>query len=89
MDHLVFLIINFFIFFIILYLDKKNVRNYLYIAGIGLILAFIFENVTIASGFWLYHSEPKILLVSLYTWLLYVPYLGFCYFAANKVRKYV
>lgn len=87
MEHLFFLVFNFVLFLAILYLDKERFRDYVYLAVLGLILSFVLENLTTFAGLWQYHSEPKILLISLYTWLLYVPYLGFCYFISNKVVK--
>ena len=65
---------------VVLYVDKKRIKEYAWLIGIGLILAFIFETFTTYLGFWNYYSEPKIPLISLYTWLLYMPYLTLCYF---------
>ena len=89
MEHLYFFLLNFCVFLIIIFLDKKKYKDYLLLILFALILAFVFENFTIHLGLWYYHSEPKILFLSLYTWLLYIPYLSFCYFVSNKVAKHV
>jgi ABC-type enterochelin transport system permease subunit len=76
---------NFIILFIVVLLDRRRLKDYVLLSALGLAFALIFENVTTFLGFWYYHSEPKILLLSLYSWLLYIPYLGFCYFIGGKL----
>lgn len=85
--HYIFFIINIIIVFIILIIDKKNIKKYIFLSLLGLIFAFIFETATTNLGFWYYYSEPKIPIISLYTWLLYIPYLSFCYFIGNKLEN--
>lgn len=80
MEHYTFFIINFLLFTILMFIDRKRIKDYLWLICIGLVFAYIFESVTTYLGFWIYYSEPKIPLISLYTWLLYAPYLSFCYF---------
>ena len=88
--HYLFFIFNIFVFLLLFLYDKKNRNDYMILGFTGLVLSYIFETVTTYLGFWYYYSEPKIPLLSIYTWLLYLPYLSFCYFAGNKLRgKYV
>jgi hypothetical protein len=83
MEHLVFFLLNLGVLAIILIIDKANIKKYVLLLSIGLVLAFIFETVTIYLGFWHYHSQPNVPLISLYTWLLYAPYLSYCYYIGN------
>ena len=83
--HLFFTLINFAILLVVLLIDRKNIKNYVFLGIFGLAAAFVFETATTALGFWYYHSEPKIPIISLYTWLLYVPYVSFCYFVGTKL----
>ena len=87
MEHVYFLLANFAILAAVVWFDRKHLRDYIILSAVGLAAAFVFENFTTYFGFWIYHSEPKILLISLYTWLLYVPYLGFCYFVGRRFSK--
>lgn len=88
MEHLHFFLMNFVAFLLMVLADRKRWRDYIILAVLGLAMALVFENATTLMGFWHYHSEPKVLLVSFYSWLLYIPYLGFCYFASRRVMKY-
>jgi FlaA1/EpsC-like NDP-sugar epimerase len=88
MEHVNFFFLNFAVFLIIVLLDRKKYKDYLMLSSIALVLSFIFENFTIYIGLWYYYSEPKLMFFSLYTWLLYIPYISFCYFISNKVVKY-
>jgi len=88
MEHIVFLALNYAILLAVVFIDRKRTREYALLGAFTLIAAFIFENATTYLGLWYYHSEPKIMFISLYSWLLYVPYISFCYFAANKVVKH-
>ncbi|MFH1182265.1 MAG: hypothetical protein V1702_04860 [Candidatus Woesearchaeota archaeon] len=83
--HYLFFIFNMLLFLLLFWKDKNHRKDYLLLSALGLVLAFIFENVTTYLGFWQYHSSPKVLFISLYTWLLYAPYLSFCYFIGNKL----
>lgn len=89
MEHAYFFLLNFVVFLIIIFYDNKRWKDYVFIGLLALILDLIFEILPIAIGIWYYHSEPKILNISLYTWLLYIPYLSFCYFVSSKVVKHV
>lgn len=85
MSHLLFLALNTIALIIILLIDRKNLKSYLLLSIIGLIVAFVFETVMTFYGFWQYHAEPKIPLISLYTWLMYIHYLSYCYFIGTKL----
>jgi ABC-type enterochelin transport system permease subunit len=87
MDHILFVVISYFIFFILLYIDREDWKRYLFISLTGLILAFFFENITTYLGYWYYHSEPMIPFVSFYTWIIYVPYLSFSHFFVRRIEK--
>ncbi len=89
MEHAYFFAINFAIFIAILLLDRTRWKNYIALGLLAMLLDVIFEVIPIGAGIWNYYSEPKVFGMSLYTWLLYIPYLGFCYFASNVVRKHV
>jgi hypothetical protein len=84
MEHILFLIITFALFSLVLWADRGRKKDYAVLSAVGLATAIVFENLTTFLGFWVYHSEPKIMLISLYTWLLYIPYLGFCYFIGKR-----
>ena len=87
MESIVFVYINFFILALILFLERKEIKNYILLGIMGLIMGLIFEEFTTYFGMWYYHTEPKLWLVSIYSWILYFPYLSFCYFASKKVSK--
>ena len=87
MEHLYFVLFNFMVLAIVLWHDRQRLRDYALLSILALIAAFIFENFTTYIGLWIYHSEPKIGLMSLYTWILYVPYISFCYFVGNKLGE--
>jgi len=69
------------------FFDRKDARDYVFLGVFGLLCAFAFENATAYAGFWTYHDVPLLPLVSVYSLLLYVPYLGFCYFLGRKLVK--
>lgn len=87
MEHLYFFLINFLVFLLILIYDRKNWQNYLALGLFAMFLDVIFEIIPVAVGIWSYHSKPITFGLSMYTWLLYIPYLSFCYFSANQVMK--
>lgn len=89
MEHIQFLILNFAVFLAIVFYDRKRWKAYVSLGLLAMLLDLIFEIVPIYAGIWQYHSQPMIFGLSLYVWLLYIPYLGFCYFAANRARKHV
>lgn len=87
MEHVYFFLLNFLVFVLIVAQGRKNWKDYALLGVFAMILDLIFEIIPVAAGVWSYHSKPIIFGLSLYTWLLYVPYLGFCYFSANRVLK--
>ena len=66
-------------------LDRKRIRDYILLGLLGMLLDIIFEQIPIRAGFWIYNSEPKILGLSFYMLILYVPFLAACYFLGNKL----
>jgi hypothetical protein len=88
MEYVFFFALNYVLCLIIVLLDKKKFQNYVLLWTIVLILSLIFENATTSMGLWYYHVEPKVPFVSVATWLLYVPYISFCYFIAHRVINY-
>jgi hypothetical protein len=86
MEHFEFFAIIFAIWLVVLIIDRKRIRDHALLSAIGLVAALIFENATIFLGLWIYNSEPKIVFLSLFTWLLYAPYLSFCYFIGSKIK---
>jgi len=89
MEHAYFFLFNFIIFLVIILLDRKKYKDYIFLGLLALLFDAVFEIFPIATGMWYYHSEPKVLGMSLYTWLLYIPYLSICYFVSNRMVKYV
>ncbi len=87
MQHYVFAIINFIILIALFVFDKKRIKDYIGLGILGMFLDLIFEQIPIKAGFWIYNSEPKILGLSFYMLVLYVPYLAVCYFLGNKLVK--
>ncbi|MBI3036975.1 hypothetical protein HYY73_04480 [Candidatus Woesearchaeota archaeon] len=87
--HSSFFLLNLALTAAVVVIDRRRIRDYFFLWLLGLAAAFVFETATTALGFWNYHSEPKVFLISLYTWLLYVPYLSFCYFVGNVVSNVV
>ena len=85
MLHEYFTLFNFFLLGVILYIERKRLKEYKILFVVAIISALIFENVTTYLGFWIYHSEPKIFLISFYSWILYLPYIGYCFFLGNKL----
>jgi|GEM_PF-1799339 len=83
MEPYIFFIISMAILATVLIIDRKRIKKHLWVISIGLILAFIFETGTTYLGFWIYHASPKIIIISLYSWLEYMPYLSLCYFAGG------
>ena len=89
MWQLAYLAFHYVVLAVLIVSDRKDAKNYLLLGLFGLACAFVFENITAYLGFWQYHDVPVLPLISVYNWLLYVPYLGFCYFIGKiVVRKY-
>ena len=72
---------------LIFYFDKKNIKSYVILGLLTLLMAFIFENFSVSLGFWSYFSEPRVGLVALYTWGGYFYYIIFCYFLGNLALR--
>jgi hypothetical protein len=85
MQQVVFFAINVIVFAAVCAVDRKYLKDYLFLCLFTLAIAFVFETACTFLGFWSYNSLPKIPLISLYVWLLYAPYISFCYFVANRI----
>jgi hypothetical protein len=85
MQQAVFFAINFLILAAVCIVDKRYIRRYFLLCVFTLACAFVFETVCTFMGFWSYYALPKIPLISLSSWLLYAPYISFCYFVANRI----
>ncbi len=68
-------------------IDRRKIRDYLLLSFFTLLLAYVFETLSTFAGFWHYYAGPMIPLVSIYTWLMYAPYLSICYFIGNKFAR--
>lgn len=74
----------------VLWLDRKNIKKYLFLGIFALLLDILFEApYALLLGFWTYHGEPQLLGISVWTLILYIHYLGFCYFMGNKTVEKV
>lgn len=89
MDHVVFFLLHFLVFLFILVADRRHARDYLLVGLLALGLDLVFEILPLQFGIWSYTSAPFVAGISLYTWLLYLPYLAFCLFCTNQVVKHV
>ncbi len=75
---------------IILYLhDRKNIKTYISLGFLAILLDLIWDPIGIYFGLWYYNSQPQILGMSVYMLLLYIHYLSFCYFLGNKLNGLV
>ena len=87
MEHLTFFILNLAALVVIYYIDRKNLTIHLSLGIMAFFAAIAFEIVPILGGFWVHHSTPKIGLFSVYSFLLYFPFISFSYFLANKIFR--
>ncbi|HIH31231.1 TPA: hypothetical protein HA235_00840 [Candidatus Woesearchaeota archaeon] len=87
MEHSIFLLINFALMGIVYYIDRENILDHIVLGILAFFGAIVFEIIPIMFGFWTHYSEPKIWLLSLYSFLLYFPFISFSYFLARKVFK--
>jgi len=72
---------------LILYADRKNLKNYICLGILTVCMALVFEELSVYLGFWEFHSLPKIINVSALTVVNYFHYIVFCYFAGNKLSR--
>lgn len=85
MEHLYFFAANMLVFVIVIWFDRKIWKTYALLGVFSLLTSFIFENTMAFAGLWTYHSEPRVLLFSMYVWLLYVPFVCWAFFAARRL----
>ena len=67
-----------------MYKDRKNIDKYIIIGAVAVLLAVPFELMCTWMGVWVHYSEPKFLGLSLYSILLYFPFVGYAYYLAKK-----
>ena len=89
MESAYFLVVHLAVFAAVLFLDRKRWRGYALLGPLAMLLDLVFEAYPLSIGIWTYHALPKVAGLSLFAWLMYIPYLGFCYFAANRLVKHV
>lgn len=87
MQQIIFLMIEVAVAVVIIALDRKRLRDYILLGLFTLACAYVLETACAFLGFWQYYAEPQIPIISLYTWLAYVPYISFCYFIGNRFNK--
>jgi len=88
MDHLVFLIINIIILLLIYYFDRKHLKDHIILGVLAFFGAIAFEIIPLLLGFWSHNSTPKIWIFSVYSFILYFPFISISYFLANKLGGY-
>lgn len=69
--------------------DRKNVKKYLVLGVLAILLDLLWDPFWINMGLWSYSSQPQVLGASVYMLLLYVHYMSFCYFMGNKIAAHV
>ena len=87
MDYLYYALIATILLAAVLYLERKHIKTYIGLGLFTMLLAFIFENLMVYLGHWVFHSEPLLLNVYLLTIILYFHYACFCFFAANMIIR--
>ncbi len=87
MDHLIFLLIITVPLALILWYDRKNMRAYLGIGILAIILDSVWDPIAMTFDLWYYGTYPQFLGVSVCTLLLYIHYLAFCYFFGNMLAR--
>ena len=85
MEHYVFFLMNIGILLIVYYFDRKKIKDHLILGIIAFFGAIAFEILPILLGFWTHHAEPKVWIFSVFSFLLYFPFISFSYFAANRL----
>lgn len=88
-DHSIFFLLITAPFLMILWIDRKNLRTYVQLGLFAVILDLIWDPIGIHFNLWYYNSLPQVFGVSIYTLILYVHYLTFCYFFGNRLNSLV
>jgi len=84
MTHIIFFIFSMILWLIILCVDRKDIAKYLTFGALAALLAVPFELLSTWIGVWVHYSQPQVLGLSVYSILLYFPFVGFTYFLAKK-----
>jgi len=87
MQHYVFLIINIAVLLVIYYVDRKNIKTHLWLGIIAFFGAIAFEIIPLLMGFWTHYSQPKIWIFSVYSFILYFPFISISYFLGKKLFR--
>ena len=88
-DHLTFFLIITLPFLIIVWIDRGNAKTYLKLGIFAIVLDLIWDPIGLYFGLWYYNTWPQVLGISVYTLVLYLHYLTFCYFFGNKLNSLV
>ncbi|MFQ6009549.1 MAG: hypothetical protein ACE5J7_00275 [Candidatus Aenigmatarchaeota archaeon] len=72
---------------LVFYHDRKNIKQYVLLGIVTLVLAFLFELISTTLGFWHYSATPKIFTVAAFSLFAYFPWLSYTYFAGNLLRR--
>ena len=80
MQQIVFFIIEMLVAVAIFAIDRKRIRDYILLSLFTLVCAYILETGSTFLGFGIIITMPQIPIISLYTWLAYIPYISICYF---------
>ncbi len=72
---------------LILYIDRKNLKNYIYLGILAVCMALVFEELSVYLSFWEFYSLPKVINVSVFTVINYFHYIVFCYFTGNRLSR--
>ncbi len=87
MEHYLFVVLFTIPLLVILLIERKQFKKYLSLGITVMVAAFILENTTTYLGFWHHLSTPHIPYVSVWTLILYLHYISFCYYFGNRVSK--
>jgi hypothetical protein len=72
---------------LILYKDRKGMRDYVCLGLLTVILASVWEPVGVYMGLWYYASSPQFFGVSVLTLILYFHWICFSYFIGNRASR--
>ena len=74
----------------IIWLERKNLKYYVALGVFALCADIVFEApFAVPLGFWNYYGTAQLFGISVWTLILYIHYLGFCYFLGNKSMEWM
>jgi len=85
LEHAAFFLVVTLPLILILWIERKNVKKYVYLGVFTVILAAVWEPIGAYIGLWYYVSQPQFFGVSVLTLLLYFHWVSFSYFLGNRV----